>query len=134
MEIEQEEKILQDGARFLELNKIKMPTANQLDELSGLSYLAKHSLRSAEDIAAHGQILEKLKSELSDTDKNFEVAETDKRQAAENYKTYLRQMQSDYDYILEKMRREQEELEQTERDLHLEKSMETRQKNDYWTL
>lgn len=29
-EIETEEKILKDGARFVELNKIKMPTANQL--------------------------------------------------------------------------------------------------------
>lgn len=134
LEIEREEKILRDGARFVELNKIKMPTADQLDELAELSYLTKFNLRSEDDIAAHGQVLEKLKSELLDVEKCLEASETDKQQAAENYKTYLRQMQSDYDYILEKMRREHDEMEQAERDLQLEKSMETRQRNDYWTL
>lgn len=133
-EIELEKKILKDGARFVELNKIRMPTADQLDELAGLSYLSKYGLRSAEDITAHGKILEKLKTELSDAEKNLEAAESEKRQAAENYKTYLRQMQSDYNYILEKMRREQEELEQAERDLQLEKSREVRQKDDYFWL
>ncbi len=133
-EIEQEEKILQDGARFVELNKIKMPTADQFDELAGLSYLAKFNLRFEDDIAAHGKTLEKLKSELSDTEKSLDVAEKEKSMAANNYKTYLRQMQSDYDYILEKMRREQEELEQVERDLQLEKSREVLQKDNYFSL
>ena len=73
--IEQEEKILQDGARFVELNKIRMPTADQLDELAGLSYLAKYNLRSSKDIAAHGKTLEKLKAELSDIEKSLDVAE-----------------------------------------------------------
>lgn len=68
-EIEREEKILQDGARFVELNKIKMPTADQLNELAELSFLSKYKLRSAEDIAAHGKILEELKTELSDAKK-----------------------------------------------------------------
>ena len=133
-EIELEEKILKDGARFVELNKIKMPTADQLDELAALSFLSKYKLRSAEDIAAHDKTLEMLKSKLSDTEKSLDVAETEKSTAAGNYKTYLRQMQSDYDFVFEKLRREQEELEQAERDLQLEKSREIRQKNDYWTL
>lgn len=58
----------------------------------------------------YGQELDKLRSELSDTEKNLEAAESEKRQAAENYKTYLRQMQSDYDRILERLKREQEEI------------------------
>ena len=133
-EIELEEKILKDGARFVELNRIKMPTANQLDELAELSFLTKFNLRSEADIAEHGQVLVKLKSELSETEKSLEIAEKEKSTAANNYKTYLQQMQSDYDYILEKLRREREEIEQAERDLQLEKSKEIRQKNDYWTL
>lgn len=132
--IKEEEKILQDGERFVKLNKIKMSTADQLDELAELSFLSKYKLRSVEDIAAHGKNLEKLKAELSDMEKSLEAAETEKRQAAENYKTYLRQMQSDYDYILEKIWRERDEMEQAERDLQLEKSGETRRKNDYFSL
>ena len=65
----------------------------------------------------HGRELEKLKSELSETEKSLETAEKEKSTAAGNYKTYLRQMQSDYDFVFEKMRREQEDIEQAERDL-----------------
>lgn len=131
-EIEQEEKILQDGARFVELNKIKMPTADQLDKLAGLSYLAKYNLRSSEDIAAHGKTLETLKTELSDAEKNLEAAKTDKRQAAENYKTYLRQMQSDYDYVLEKLKREREEIRIAEQDLQTEQEQAVQTNQKYY--
>lgn len=127
-EISEKEKILKDGARFVELNKIRLPTADQLDELAELSFLAKFKLRSAEDIAAHGQELEKLRSELSDTEKNLEAAESEKRQAAENYKTYLRQMQSDYDRILEKLKREQEEIRIVEQEQQREQETRTNQK------
>ena len=129
-EISEKEKILKDGARFVELNKIRIPTADQLDELAELSFLAKFKLRSAEDIAAHGQELEKLRSELSDTEKNLEAAESEKRQAAENYKTYLRQMQSDYDRILEKLKREQEEIKIAEQEQSREQ--ETRTNQNYY--
>lgn len=129
-EISEKEKILKDGARFVELNKIRLPTADQLDELAELSFLAKFKLRSAEDIAAHGQELEKLRSELSDTEKNLEAAESEKRQAAENYKTYLRQMQSDYDRILEKLKREQEEIKIAEQEQSREQ--ETRTNQNYY--
>ena len=119
-EISERENILKDGARFLELNKIKMPTAVQFEELVKLNYLAKYNLRSEEDIMAHGQELERLRYELSEIDKSLDIAEKEKAEAASNYKTYLRQMQSDYDFILERQRREQEEIEQAEQDLLLE--------------
>lgn len=131
LEIEREEKILQDGEKFLELNKIKMPTADQLDELAGLNYLTKYNLRSEDDITVHGQIIERLKEELSDIEKCLEAAEKEKVTAANNYKTYLRQMQSDYDYILEKMRREQEELEQAKRDFQREQNKPIPQNRNY---
>ena len=116
-EIEERENILKDGARFVELNSIKMPTAVQLEELVKLNYLSKYNLRSEEDIAVHRQELEKLKSKFSETEKSLETAEKGKSTAANNYKTYSRQMQSDYDFVLEKMRWEQEELKQAEHDL-----------------
>ena len=118
--IAEKENILREGARFVELNKIKMPTADQLDELAELSFLSKYNLRSEDDITAHGLELERLKSELSETEKNLDTAAKEKSTAAGNYKTYLRQMHSDYDFILERQRREQEELEQAERDFLLE--------------
>lgn len=119
-EISERENILKDGARFVELNSIKMPTAVQFEELAKLNYLAKYNLRSEEDIKAYGQEFERLKAELSEIDKSLEIAEKEKSVAANNYKTYLRQMQSNYDFILERQRREQEEIEQAENDLLLE--------------
>lgn len=116
-EIEERENILKNGARYIELNKIKMPTAYQLEELVKLKYLAKYNLRSDADIEVHRQELEKLKSELSETEKRLEAAEKEKSTAAGNYKTYLRQMQSDYDFILEKLKREQEEVRTAEQNL-----------------
>ena len=116
-EISERENILKDGARYIELNKIRMPTAVQLEELVKLNYPAKYNLRSEEDIAVHEQELEKLKSELSETEKSLDVAEKEKSKSAGNYKTYLRQMQSDYDFVLEKMRREQEEIKLAEQDI-----------------
>ena len=97
-----------------------MPTYVQFEELAKLNYLAKYNLRSEEDIKAHGQELERLKSELSEIDKSLDIAEKEKSTASGNYKTYLRQMQSDYDFILEWQRREQEEIKQAEKDLLLE--------------
>ena len=116
-EIEERENILKDGARYLELNKIRMPTTVQLNELVKLNYLAKYTLRSEEDIESHRQELEKLKSELSETEKSFDVAEKEKSEAASNYKTYLRQMQSDYDFVLKKIRQEQEKIKLAAQDI-----------------
>ncbi len=116
-EISERENILKDGARFIELNKIKMPTAVQLEELMKYKYLTKFNLRSEADVEVHKQELERLKSELSETEKSLETAEKEKSTAASNYKTYLRQMQSDYNYILDKFKREQEDIKQAERNL-----------------
>ena len=70
-EIEERENILKDGARYIELNKIKMPTAVQLEEFMKYNYLTKFNLRSEEDIAIHERELERLKLELSETEKSL---------------------------------------------------------------
>ena len=119
-EIEERENILKYGARYLELNSIKMPTAVQLEELVKLNYLAKYKLRSEADIEVQRQTLERLKSELSETEKSLETAENEKSTAANNYKTYLRQMQSDYDFVLDRLKREQEEIRIAEQDIQRE--------------
>lgn len=122
--IDEREDIIKNGARFIELNSIEMPTGKQMDELMKIRNLAKFHLRTEEDIERYRQELNELKSELPQIDKSLENAETARLEAANNYKTYLRQMQSDYTFILEKMRREQEEIKQAERNLIKEKERE----------
>ena len=123
--IEEKEKVVQDGERYLTLVKIKIPTADQLDELDELSYMTKYRLRSEADIDVFRQELAELKSELAETEKNIETAEKEKSEAGRNYQTYLRQMQSDYDFILNKLRREQEEIRQAEQEQQREQEQET---------
>ena len=131
-EISERENILKDGTRYLELNSIKMPTAVQLEELVKLNYLAKYNLRSEADIEVHKQELERLKSELSETEKNLETAEKEKSTATGNYKTYLRQMQSDYDFVFDKPKREQEEIKLAEQDIQREQERTVHTNQEYY--
>ena len=130
--IEERENILKNGARYLKLNNIKMPTAVQLGELVKLNYLAKYKLRFEEDIESYRQELEKLKSELSETEKSLEIAEKEKSTAAGNYKTYLRQVQNDYDYIIDRLKREQEEIRIAEQDIQREQERTAQTTQNYY--
>ena len=133
--IEEKEKVVQDGARYLELVRIKFPTFEQLNEMSKLSYMTKYRLRSETDIDVIRQKLSDLKAELAETDKSIEAAEKEKLEAGRNYQTYLRQMQSDYDFILEKLKREQEEIKQAEQEQQREQQRQNRQersRNQYY--
>ena len=56
----------------------------------------------------------------------------EKLEAGRNYQTYLRQMQSDYDIILDKLRREQEEIKQAEQEQQREQRQQKRSRNQYY--
>ncbi len=135
-EIQLEEKIIADSGRYLELKKIKFPTIDVRKEMEGLKYLAKHNLRSSEDVESHKRELVKLTAKLSQVQESCEAAENEKRTAGQNYQTYLRQMQSEYDFILESIRREQEEILKAEQDIHRkqerEKESQNRTRNNFY--
>ncbi len=108
--IAEREEVAANGARFIELNKIDMPTGKQMDELMKLKPLVKFKLKSEADIEKYRLEIDALKKELSESDSGLEFAEKEKSEAAKNYRTYLQQMQSEYDFILDRLRREQEEV------------------------
>ena len=112
--IAEREEVVANGARFIELNKIDMPTGKQMDELMKLKSLVKFKLKSEDDIEKYRLELDSLKKELSESDGALEIAEREKTEAAKNYRTYLQQMQSEYDFILDRLRREQEEIRELE--------------------
>lgn len=130
-EIREREEILEHGARFIELNKIRLPTAAQLKEFAEIKFLAKFKLHSEEDIADYGRELEKLKSDLSDLDGEIQIAEKEKSEVTQIYQTYLRQMQSDFDFILERMKREREEIKAAEQQLDREQERQSANQNYY---
>ncbi len=67
-------------------------------------------MQSEEDIAKYRQELSELKAKLPQADEELQTAEKEKSEVTAHYQTYLQQMQTDYDYILKKMKREKEEL------------------------
>lgn len=109
--IKNEEKIISDIPKFLELNKKKMLRPDEIKILREIKYLTELNISSEEDIENHKTVLEQLKTELEKTEKELSAADNEKREAAENYKTYLRQTESDYDRILRKIKEEQEKAE-----------------------
>ena len=100
--------------------------------MSKLSYMTKYRLRSEADIDVVRQKLADLKAELAETDKSIDTAEKEKSEAGRNYQTYLRQMQSDYDRILDKLRREQEEIKQAEQEQQREQRQQEKSRNQYY--
>ena len=67
-------------------------------------------MQSEEDIEKYRQELSELKAKLPQADEELQAAEKEKSEVTAHYQTYLQQMQTDYDYILKKMKREKEEL------------------------
>ncbi len=108
--IAEREEMVENGARFIELNKIDMPTGKQMDELMKLKPLVKFKLKCEDDIEKYRLELDVLKKELSESDGVLETAQREKSEAVKNYRTYLQQMQGEYDFILDKLRREQEKI------------------------
>ena len=109
-DIEDREKIIENGARYIELKRIKFPTREQSTELYNLKDFRAFHLQSEEDIEKYRQELSELKAKLPQADEELQAAENEKLEVTAHYQIYLQQMQTDYDYILRKMKREKEEL------------------------
>jgi len=77
--IAEREEVVENGARFIELNKIDMPTGKQMDEFMKLKPLAKFNLKSEADIAKYRLEIDAQKKELSESDSVLEIAEREKR-------------------------------------------------------
>jgi len=55
-----------------------------------------------------------LKAQLVSVDENLSEAESMKREYGKHYSIYLQQAQSDYDFIREQIKREQEKIRKAE--------------------
>ena len=89
-------------------------------------------MQSEEDIEKYRQELSKLKARLPQADEELQAAEKEKSEVTAHYQTYLQQMQTDYDYILRKMKREKKELAEREvREDRAEESREQTAKQNY---
>lgn len=130
--IEEYEKIVENGARYLELKRKWCLDTKQEKEMDKLRYLDKYEIYSEHGIAYYGRKLEESRSELAETEKSLADAEMAKAEAGGNYQTYLRQMQTDYDFIFEKMKHEQEEIKRAEQERQREQQRQSKPTRQSW--
>ena len=101
-------------------------------ELEKYEYLSSYRVSGKRDIEAHRDKLSYLKSQLANTDDELTAAESEKKKYGDNYRTFLQQSQSDYDFIREQVKREKEEMERAAKLSEQEKEQEeNNRKNKY---
>ena len=63
---------------------------------------------SNDDVAEHKAILEKLRGQIDGIEEDIKAAKAERDKLTEYFDTYTQQVQSDYDFLLERAREEQE--------------------------
>lgn len=127
-----EEKFVADAARYLQLINSETLSAEDMAELEKYEYLSSYRVSGKRDIEAHRDKLSYLKSQLANTDDELTAAESEKKKYGDNYRTFLQQSQSDYDFISEQVKREKEEMERAAKLSEQEKEQEeNNRKNKY---
>lgn len=106
--ISEKEKIIGDFLRFTELVNKNSLTKAEREERKKLSYLADKGVLSVDDVAEHKAILEKLRGQAENCEENIKAAKAEWDKLTEYFDTYTQQVQSDYDFLLERAREEQE--------------------------
>lgn len=107
------EYILKNGNRYIELINKPMNEliAQDMRELSSMQRIKEYNVHSKEDLDKVSLEFAQAKSELADMQGEYEKAVAEKKAAGANYKTFIRQLESDYERILYSARKELAEYE-----------------------
>lgn len=109
------DKIVSDGARFLELSDKVFLSADEKSEYKKVSYVEDSGISCIDDLSDRKSKLMDLKSELRDIEKQLEPLQAEKRYIADIYKTYLKNIsETSYNDVLEEIKMSQEQEEFTE--------------------
>ncbi|MCI7350029.1 MAG: relaxase/mobilization nuclease domain-containing protein [Ruminococcus sp.] len=111
-DIEKEEQILAVAEKYAEINSKENPTPAEIKELMEIKKKIPVGVSDFSKIEAHKEKLAELKSQLAVTEETFEAVNAEKKEYGGYYRNFLRQMQSDYDVLLEKARAEQQAIEE----------------------
>ena len=104
-----EEKLIADSKRFLELWRIDDRTPEEDEELETYRVLIDYGLYKVGEVDKHREKLQKLRQELSDMTTETDKLKEERKTAADNYRYYLEQMQSDLWTATQDQHKEQEQ-------------------------
>lgn len=106
--ISEEKKIIGDFPRFTELVNKNLLTKAEREELKKLTYLANKGIFSDDDVTEHKAILEKLRGQSDELEAEVKSAKAERDRLTDYFDTYTQQVQCDFDFLLERARKEQE--------------------------
>lgn len=105
--LEFEKKLIADSTEYLVLKNKSNLTPEDIKRMRSLKYLYDYKIESQNDIDAHNNIITNLENQLSALDSKLDIAAAERKSAADKYKLYTNQAQSDFDIILNKLREEE---------------------------
>lgn len=107
--ITDEEKIIEEIPKYLELKNKSPLLAKNIKELAKYEHLKKAGVENISDIGKHKEILESLKSNLAETEENIRLAK-EKKDLSENFCKTCYQTKTDYEILLEQAKAEIENM------------------------
>ena len=103
--IKKEKVLIEKAPRYIELNSKPILDPKEIVELKNMKK-DMSGISSQEDIDGHIRLLYDLELRYSELEKECDDADSKKKETGSYYSTYIRQMKSDYDILLEKLREE----------------------------
>ncbi|MBQ5318229.1 MAG: relaxase/mobilization nuclease domain-containing protein [Oscillospiraceae bacterium] len=113
-EITQIQQICGPAEKFVELNSKATLSPQEIKTLLELKKTLPSDISSLDDVMKYRVRLEALKSQLGETSEQLEAVNIQKREYGRYYSYFIQQAQSDYDFIREQIKREQEEIKRAE--------------------
>ena len=107
-EIEKYEKIISYIPDYLKLYKSDEMTAEESKYFNEICKIMPFYIKSEDEITRFRELLLEDKKKLKDVSDKLNSAESNKNVSAKYYENYIRSMQSDYDVLLDKARKEYE--------------------------
>lgn len=111
-----EEKIVDNGERYLEISRKKRFTAEDMDVLREMEYMDEAEIFDSEDIEKHRRKIELLIAELEATEKKAALSKSERDRAGEFYRTYCEQTEGEFGKLRRVIEEESKQRQEHERD------------------
>ena len=112
---ELEERIIENGDRFIELKAKESMLPEDIAELKKMNYMFRQNIKCHEDIEHHRVKLSGLKNDLSAAEDNTRAAKEERDRAGSMYCTYLDQTEGEFAQIKRKIEEEKAQRQERER-------------------
>ena len=123
-----EEKIVENGERYLEISHKKRFTAEDMDALREMDYMDEAEVFESGDIEKHRRKIEPLKEQFEAAEEKAAVSKSERDRAGEFYRMYCEQTEGEFGKLSRMIGEEYKQRQESERD---ERSSYTRRSSSW---